>query len=95
MSEFGKMQFSDREILIRIDERMGVVERSLSDMNKKLENNYVEKRECYPFQELLKETQKNFVRIEEFQPIKKIVYGVVGTILMSVLVGLLSLSQNS
>ena len=45
---------------------------------------------CY-IKEMLKNSSESYVRKEEFEPIKRLVYGVTGLMLSSIILGLLAL----
>lgn len=62
-------------------ERYGIVEATLEFI----------KRDIHEIKESMKELKKTYVTQDEFEPVKKIVYGLVALILTSVIGGLLAI----
>ena len=67
------------------------MERTLEDMNRKLETSFVTKAEMLPF---IKRVEEELVERKEFAPVQKIVYGMAGLVLTTVFVALLSVVVN-
>lgn len=70
--EVGSKERND--LLIRIDERTSKMAQTME----RIENNHVTKEE-------LQDVKDNYVRIESFEPVKKVVYGLVSVILIGVI----------
>jgi hypothetical protein len=64
------------------------MERTLEDMNRKLETSFVTKNEMVPF---IKRVEEELVERKEFAPIQKIVYGMTGLLMTTVFLAILSL----
>lgn len=75
MNALQKMKSNENVDIARMDERIKNIQDRLEDLIRKIDSNYVTKVEF----------------ISEVAPIKKIVYGVVSLILVSVVVAILAL----
>jgi len=82
---------TDHDLLLRIDERTQSLSVDLLSMKDDLQNNYVDKHECYPFKRLIEASLNRYITREEFSPVKKAVYGVIGAICGTVFIALISL----
>ena len=90
----------DRELLGRLDERTKAIQSSIDKMNfdvrlqmdsisKKIDD--LENRTNRRIETVEKDLQENYISRQEFNPIQKIVYGVVGLILVAVAGAVLAL----
>lgn len=81
--ELGPQRESDRELLIRIDERT----KNLNDAFSRMTETFVTKEQFQPIKDAILLT----VTRTEFAPIQKIVYGAAGLILVGVFTALIGL----
>ena len=89
------ISMSDHDLLLRIDERTENLQKTVEGMKENLRVNYVDKHECYPFRKMTEQSLDRHITREEFAPIKKVVYGLVGATLMTIFLGLISLIVKS
>ena len=87
LKEIAHFTVADLVALRMMAENIKRVDRTLEEMNKKLETQFVTKTEFAP---LLKRVEEELVEKKEFAPIQKIVYGLVGLVLTTVFIALLS-----
>lgn len=87
LKEVAHFTVADLVALRMMSENIKRVDRTLEEMNRKLETNFVTKSEFAP---LLKRVEEELVERTEFAPIQKIVYGLVGLVLTTVFIALLS-----
>lgn len=76
-------------LLALIDERTQVMNKSMSFLIADVKTMQAEN--TRKFEALQAEHEKKFVTLDQFQPVQKIVYGLVGAILLSVIGALLTL----
>ena len=72
-----KLSIEDRDLLIRLDEKVNNIQDSIKKLDEGMEN-------------LNKEQEEKYVTKDEFKLVRTIVFALVGTILLFVLNGILS-----
>ncbi len=81
----------NRALLERLDERTASILEDLAEIKKELANKYVSKDTFETIKDTVQNMPEVYVTKDEFAPVRKIVYGLVGLVLTGVVAAILAL----